>query len=206
MSRIKETFDFNSIADVVEKNYEFCHSATRVVVSLFSFFLSFFVFFHFFGLTQQTGPKRRDSSYSGGLLMSKIWWVFFRLCIWCFFPFLDFPCSFPRMTRYSKRNRGKQLTTRNYSNIFSQRVSQVFSSIDQFWEIFFSIYVGRDNFVISLPSSTAHFNWIPHEFSVLLASCLFIKLPQLLTYFLLTHSEPHTLTLSSGSFFLKTLR
>ena len=27
---------------------------------------------------------------------------------------------------------------------------------------------------------------------------------QLLTYFLLTHSEPHTLTLSSGSFFLKT--
>ena len=27
---------------------------------------------------------------------------------------------------------------------------------------------------------------------------------QLLMYFLLTHSEPHTLTLSSGSFFLKT--
>ena len=72
MSRLKEPFDFYSIADVVEKNYEFCHSATRVVVSLFSFFLSFFVFFHFFGLTQQTGPKRRDSSYSGGLLMSKI--------------------------------------------------------------------------------------------------------------------------------------
>ena len=39
-----------------------------------------------------------------------------------------------------------------------------------------SIFGGRDNFVISLPSSTAHFNWIPHEFSVLLASCLFIKL------------------------------
>ena len=85
------------------------------------------------------------------------------------------------MTRYSKRNRGKQLATRNCSNIFSQRVSQVFS-----------IYDGRNNFVISLPSSTAHFNWIPHEFSFLLASCLFIKLQQLLTYLLLTHSEPHT--------------
>ena len=126
MSRIKEPFDFYSIADVVEKNYEFCHSATRVFVYLLSFFLSFFFFFHFFGLARQTGPKRRDSSYSGGLLMSKIWWVFFRLRIWCFFPFLDFPCSFPRMTRYSKRNRGKQLTTRNYSNIFSQRVSYRF--------------------------------------------------------------------------------
>ena len=66
MSRIKEPFDFNSIADVVEKNYEFCHSATRVSVSLFSFFLLFFFFFHFFGLARQTGP------YSGGLLMSKI--------------------------------------------------------------------------------------------------------------------------------------
>ena len=32
MSRIKEPFDFYSIADVVEKNYEFCHSATRVFV------------------------------------------------------------------------------------------------------------------------------------------------------------------------------
>ena len=47
MSRIKEPFDFHSIADVVEKNYEFCHSATRVSVSLFSFFLFFFSFFFF---------------------------------------------------------------------------------------------------------------------------------------------------------------
>ena len=93
---------------------------------LFASLFLYLFFCHLFRLTQQTGPKRRDSSYSGGLLMSKIWWVFFRLRIWCFFPFLDFPCSFPRMTRYSKRNRGKQLTTRNYSNIFSQRVSHRF--------------------------------------------------------------------------------
>ena len=73
------------------------------------------------------------------------------------FPFLDFPCSFPRMTRYSKRNRGKQLATRNCSNIFSQRVShRFFPQSINVWR-FFSIYVGRDNFVISLPSSTAHF-------------------------------------------------
>ena len=99
---------------------------------IFILFLYFFFFFHFLRLARQTGPKRRDSSYSGGLLMSKIWWVFFRLCIWCFFPFLDFPYSFPRMTRYSKRNRGKQLATRKCSNIFSQRVShRLFSqSID----------------------------------------------------------------------------
>ena len=143
MSRIKEPFDFYSIADVVEKNYEFCHSATRVFVSLFSFFLSFFFFFfHFFGLARQTGPKRRDSSYSGGLLMSKIWWVFFRLCIWCFFPFLDFPYSFPRMTRYSKRNRGKQLATRKCSNIFSQRVShRLFPQSINFWRFFFPYVV-----------------------------------------------------------------
>ena len=68
MSRLKEPFDLYSIADVVEKNYEFCHSATRAFVCLFLYLF----FCHFFGLTQQTGPKRRDSPYSGGLLMSKI--------------------------------------------------------------------------------------------------------------------------------------
>ena len=46
--------------------------------------------FHFLRLARQTGPKRRDSSYSGGLLMSKIWWVFFRLCSDVFFPFSIF--------------------------------------------------------------------------------------------------------------------
>ena len=50
-----------------------------------------------------------------------------------------------------------------------------FSSIDQFLENLFFIQGGRDNFVISFPSST-HFNCIPHEFSVVLPSCLCIKL------------------------------
>ena len=59
MSRIKEPFDFYSIADVVEKNYEFCHSATRVFVSLFSFF-----FFSLFWA--------RATDWTEGLLMSKI--------------------------------------------------------------------------------------------------------------------------------------
>ena len=75
--QIKEPVYLYSIADVVEKNYEFCNSAIRVFVCLFIYLF----IFHFFGLTQQTGPKRRDSSYSGGLLISKIWWIFFRLCI-----------------------------------------------------------------------------------------------------------------------------
>ena len=151
--------------------------------------------FHFLRLARQTGPKRRDSSYSGGLLMSKIWWVFFRLCIWCFFPFLDFPCSFPRMTRYSKRNRGKQLATRKCSNIFSQRVSH------RLFPQFFSICGGRDNFVISLPSSTTYFNWIPHEFSVLLTSCLFIKLQTAAhVFFINTLGTTHFNTLVSFVF------
>ena len=73
MSRIKEPFDFYSIADVVEKNYEFCHSTTSVFVSLFSFFLSFFLFFFtFLDSRDRLDLKRRDSSYSRGLLMSKI--------------------------------------------------------------------------------------------------------------------------------------
>ena len=42
MSRIKEPVDLYSIADVVEKNYEFCNSATRVFVCLFIYL--FFTF------------------------------------------------------------------------------------------------------------------------------------------------------------------
>ena len=46
MSRLQEPFDLYSIADVVEKNYEFCHSATRAFVCLlFYFFIYFFITF-----------------------------------------------------------------------------------------------------------------------------------------------------------------
>ena len=41
MSRIKEPVDLYSVADIVEKNYEFCNSATRVFVCLF-IYLSLF--------------------------------------------------------------------------------------------------------------------------------------------------------------------
>ena len=60
--------------------------------------------------------------------------------------------------------------------LLAEERSWVFSSIDQFLENLFFIHGGRDNFVISFPSSTAHFNCIPHEFGVVLASCLCIKL------------------------------
>ena len=46
MSRIKEPVDLYSIADVVEKNYEFCNSATRVFVCLF-IYLFIYLFFTF---------------------------------------------------------------------------------------------------------------------------------------------------------------
>ena len=110
----------------------------------FCFFILFLYFFFSLLKTRATdwSKKRRDSSYSGGLLMSKIWWVFFRLCSDVFFPFLDFPYSFPRMTRYSKRNRGKQLATRKCSNIFSQRVShRLFPQSINFWRFFFPYVV-----------------------------------------------------------------
>ena len=62
MSRIKEPFDFYSIADVVEKNYEFCHSATSVFVCLFSFFLSFFFFFFFTFLDSRDRLDRKGET------------------------------------------------------------------------------------------------------------------------------------------------
>ena len=179
MSRIKEPFDFYSIADVVEKNYEFCHSATRVFVSLFSFFLSFFFFFHFFGLARQTGPKdclcRRFDGSSSVCVSDN------------FFPFSIFLVLFRGWHDILKEI--EESSSRHGITVTSSRRGSVtgFFLNRSILGDFFSIYVGRDNFVISLPSSTAHFNWIPHEFSVLLGSCLFIKLQQLLTYFLLTH-------------------
>ena len=60
MSRIKEPVDLYSIADVVEKNYEFCHSATRVFVSLFSFFLFFFFFSLFWTRATDWTEKERQ--------------------------------------------------------------------------------------------------------------------------------------------------
>ena len=130
MSRIKEPFDLYSIADVVEKNYEFCHSATRVFVSLFCFFIFFFFSLLKTRATDWTEKERQLVLWRTAYVEDLIGLLPF--VFWFFFPFLDFPYSFPRMTRYSKRNRGKQLATRKCSNIFSQRVShRLFSqSID----------------------------------------------------------------------------
>ena len=175
----------------------------------FCLFASLFLYLFFCHLLDSRNrlDRKGDSSYSGGLLMSKIWWVFFRQCVSDnFFPFSIFLFLFREWHDILKEIEESSL--RHGIAVTSSRrgsVTGFFLNRSMFGD-FFSIYVGRDNFVISLPSSTAHFIWVPHEFSVLLASCLFIKLQQLFTYFLLTHSEPHTLTLSSASFFLKTLR
>ena len=93
-----------------------------------------------------------------------------------FFPFLDFPCSFSRMIDILKVIDESSSQHRIAVTYLTEERSWVFSSIDQFLENLFFIHGGRDNFVISFPSSTAHFNCIPHEFSVVLASCLCIKL------------------------------
>ena len=105
-----------------------------------------------------------------------IWWVFFRLRIWCFFPFSIFLVLFRgwhdilKEIDESSSQHGIAVTY-----LLTEERSWVFSSIDQFLENLFFIHGGRDNFVISFPSST-HFNCIPHEFSVVLPSCLCIKL------------------------------
>ena len=132
MSRIKEPVDLYSIADVAEKNYEFCNSATRVFVCLFVYLFIYFSLF-WTHATDWTEKERQlvlqRTTYLKDL-MDLLPFVYLIV-----FPFLDFPCSFSRMARYSKRNRGKQLSTRNCSNIFSQRVSHRFfpQSINFWW-------------------------------------------------------------------------
>ena len=155
MSRIKEPVDLYSIADVVEKNYEFCNSATRVFVCLFIYL--FFTFLHSRNRLDRKGETARTLEDC--------------LCqrFDCFFPFsisLDVFRGWHDILKEieeSSSRHGIAVTSSRRGSVIGYFLNR-------------SIFGGRDNFVISLPSSTAHFNWIPHEFSVLLASCLFIKL------------------------------
>ena len=205
MSRIKEPFDLYSIADVVEKNYEFCHSATRAFVCLLLYF--FLYFFVTFLDSRNRLDRKGETARTLEDCLCRRFDGYSSVCVSDnFFPFSIFLVLFREWHDILKEIEESSL--RHGIAVTSSRrgsVTGFFLNRSMFGD-FFSIYVSRDNFVISLPSSTAHFIWVPHEFSVLLSSCLFIKLQQLFTYFLLTHSEPHTLTLSSGSFFLKTLR
>ena len=76
-----------------------------------------------------------------------------------FFPFLDFPCSFSRMINILKAiDESSSQHGIAVTYLHTEERSWVFSSIGQFLENLFFIYGGRDNFVISFPSSTAHFN------------------------------------------------
>ena len=59
MSRLKEPVDLYSIADVVEKNYEFCHSATRAFVCLL---LYFFIYFFVTFLDSRNRPDRKGET------------------------------------------------------------------------------------------------------------------------------------------------
>ena len=162
----------------------------------FCFFILFLYFFFSPLKTRATdwSKKRRDSSYSGGLLMSKIWWVFFRLCSDVFFPFSIFLILFRGWHDILKEI--EESSSRHGIAVTSSRRGSVIG-----YFLNRSIFGGRDNFVISLPSSTAHFNWIPHEFSVLLASCLFIKLQKAAhVFFINTLGTTHFNTLVSFVF------
>ena len=150
--------------------------------------------FHFLRLARQTGPKRRDSSYSGGLLMSKFDGSSSVCVSDVFFPFSIFLILFRGWHDILKEI--EESSSRHGIAVTSSRRGSVIG-----YFLNRSIFGGRDNFVISLPSSTAHFNWIPHEFSVLLASCLFIKLQTAThVFFINTLGTTHFNTLVSFVF------
>ena len=205
MSRIKEPFDLYSIADVVEKNYEFCHSATRVFVSLFSFFLSFFLFFFFFFTFLDSRDRLDRKGETARTLEDCLCRRFDGCSSVCvsdnFFPFSIFLVLFRGWHDILKEI--EESSSRHGSAVTSSRrgsVTGYFLNRSIFGD-FFSICGGRDNFVISLPSSTTHFNWIPHEFSVVLASCLFIKLQTAAqVFFINTLGATHFNTLVSFVF------
>ena len=199
MSRIKEPFDLYSIADVVEKNYEFCHSATRVFVSLFCFFI---FFFHFLRLARQTGPRKGETARTLEDCLCRRFDGSSSVCVLMFFfPFSIFLILFRGWHDILKEI--EESSSRHGSAVTSSRrgsVTGYFLNRSIFGD-FFSICGGRDNFVISLPSSTTYFNWIPHEFSVLLASCLFIKLQTAAhVFFINTLGTTHFNTLVSFVF------
>ena len=205
MSRIKEPFDLYSIADVVEKNYEFCHSTTRAFVCLLLYF--FIYFFVTFLDSRNRLDRKGETARTLEDCLCRRFDGCSSVCVSDnFFPFSIFLFLFREWHDILKEIEESSL--RHGIAVTSSRrgsVTGFFLNRSMFGNFFFpSMSVVIISW--SLPSSTAHFIWVPHEFSVLLASCLFIKLQQLFTYFLLTHSEPHTLTLSSASFFLKTLR
>ena len=164
MSRIKEPVDLYSIADVVEKNYEFCNSATRVFVCLF-----IYLFFTFLDSRNRLDRKGETARTLEDCLCQRFDGSSSVCVSDCFFPFSIFLVVFRGWHDILKEI--EESSSRHGIAVTSSRRGSVIG-----YFLNRSIFGGRDKFVISLPSSTAHFNWIPHEFSVLLASCLFIKL------------------------------
>ena len=168
MSRIKEPFDLYSIADVVEKNYEFCHSATRAFVCLLLYF--FIYFFVTFLDSRNRLDRKGETARTLEDCLCRRFDGCSSVCVSDnFFPFSIFLFLFREWHDILKEI--EESSSRHGIAVTSSRRGSVIG-----YFLNRSIFGGRDNFVISLPSSTAHFNWIPHEFSVLLASCLFIKL------------------------------
>ena len=148
MSRLKEPFDLYSIADVVEKNYEFCHSATRAFVCL----LLYLFFCHLLdsrnrldriGETARTLEDclcRRFDGCSSVCVSDN------------FFPFSIFLFLFRGWHDILKEI--EESSSRHGITVTSSRrgsVTGFFLNRSMFGD-FFSIYVGRDNFVISLRS------------------------------------------------------
>ena len=100
-----------------------------------------------------------------------------------FFPFMDTPCSLSRMIEVLKEK--EECSSWDGIAVTSSRRGSVMGFFLNRW-------------------SFSHFNWIPHEFSVFSRDVFSSNYEQLFMCFLLIHSESHTLTLSSGSIFLKT--
>ena len=146
MSRIKEPVDLYSIADVVEKNYEFCNSATRVFVCF-----SIYLFFTFLDSRNRLDRKGETARTLEDCLCQRFDGSS-SVCISdCFFLFSIFLVVFRGWHDILKEI--EESSSRHGIEVTSSRRGSVTG-----YFLYRSIFGGRDNFVISLPSSTAHFN------------------------------------------------
>ena len=168
MSRIKEPFDLYSIADVVEKNYEFCHSTTRAFVCLLLYF--FIYFFVTFLDSRNRLDRKGETARTLEDCLCRRFDGCSSVCVSDnFFPFSIFLFLFREWHDILKEIEESSL--RHGIAVTSSRrgsVTGFFLNRSMFGNFFF--HVGRDNFVISAVIDSTFYlstSWIQCPFSVM---------------------------------------
>ena len=125
------------------RDTRFCFFIIIIVISIIIIIIiiimrTFFFFFIFLDTRDRLNRKGDTARSLEDCRMSKIWWVFFPLRICCFFPFLDFPCSFSRMIDILKTiDESSSQHGIAVTYLLAEGRSWVFSSIDKFLDNFF---------------------------------------------------------------------